>query len=347
MLVVAAAGLVVLAGIEHFASLVVLIAFSALVAILSRRLQLALLRRGLPAWFALTITVGAFVVVLVALFGAAAAAMVVVAVQVSDDAGRIAAGASDVLDRLGSLTGTPSGRLPSIDASAVASTAKGLLSSLASTVTSLAMAVLIVTYLLLDASRLRDRMLRATSPASVARYDVLAAELVTYIRVRAVLGGAAAIADTVLLFVIGVPNPVLWGVVSFMFSFVPNIGFLIALIPPTVIALVQLGPGPAILVVLGYLGINTLFDYVLQPRMMATDLDLSPVVSITTILVWTAIIGPMGALLAVPLTIALRAVLMPFDGARWFVALLGPVPGGPAAEGGPVATALAAPTIEG
>ena len=141
------------------------------------------------------------------------------------------------------------------------------------------------------------------------------------------LGGAAAIADTVLLLVLGVPYAVLWGVVSFLFSFVPNIGFVIALIPPTLLAFLDGGIGPAIAVVVGYVAINLAFDYVLQPRMMSTSLDLSPVVTIVSILVWTVIIGPMGALLAVPLTIAMRAVLMPFPGAHWFVALLGPVPG--------------------
>jgi predicted PurR-regulated permease PerM len=66
--------------------------------------------------------------------------------------------------------------------------------------------------------------------------------------------------------------------------------------------------------------------------MLSISLDLSPVVTIVSILAWTVIIGPMGALLAVPLTIAMRAVLLPFPGARWFIALLGPVPGDTKAE---------------
>jgi len=85
-------------------------------------------------------------------------------------------------------------------------------------------------------------------------------------------------------------------------------------------------------VVAGYVAINLVFDYVLQPRMLSVSLDLSPVVTIVSILAWTVIIGPMGALLAVPLTITMRAVLMPFPGTRWFVALLGPVPGDTPAE---------------
>ena len=130
------------------------------------------------------------------------------------------------------------------------------------------------------------------------------------------LGAGAAVADTVLLLVLGVPYAVLWGVLSFLFSFVPNIGFILALVPPTVFALLELGLGPAVLVVVGYVVINLAFDYVLQPRIMATDLDISPVVVIVAILVWTAFIGPVGALLAVPLTLALRVVLVPFEGAR-------------------------------
>ena len=176
------------------------------------------------------------------------------------------------------------------------------------------MSVLIVTYLLLDADNLRARMIRHTPAGSVARYDALANELVVYIKVRAMLGAGAAMADTVLLLVLGVPYAVLWGVLSFLFSFVPNIGFILALVPPTVFALLELGLGPAVLVVVGYVVINLAFDYILQPRIMATDLDISPVVVIVAILVWTAFIGPVGALLAVPLTLALRVVVVPFEG---------------------------------
>jgi AI-2 transport protein TqsA len=78
-----------------------------------------------------------------------------------------------------------------------------------------------------------------------------------------------------------------------------------------VFAFLDGGLGPALTVVVGYVAINLAFDYVLRPRMMSTELDIAPVVTIVAILVWTFIVGPMGALLAVPLTIALRAILLP------------------------------------
>lgn len=326
MLVVGAATVVLLLGVEHFSGLVVLVAFSGLIAVLARHLQLALLRRGARPWLALIVTVATIVGVLAVLVGALVGSVAVVVARLSDDAAQIIAAAKDALGSLSSVTGSSVDSLPSVDPAALLGAARGLLSSVTGSVTWIAMSVLVVIYLLLDADRLRKRMIAATSHTSMARYDALAAELVAYIRVRAVLGGAAAIANVVVLFVIGVPGAVLWGVVSFLFSFVPNLGFIVALVPPTVIALFELGLWPAVFVVVGYVAINLLFDYVIQPRMMQADLDMSPVVVVLTIVVWTALIGPMGALLAVPLTIAMRAALAPFEGARWFVALLGPLP---------------------
>ena len=185
---------------------------------------------------------------------------------------------------------------------------------------------------------------------------MLATELVTYVKVRAALGAGAALADTALLLVLGVPYAVLWGLMSFLFSFIPNIGFVLALIPPALFALLEHGPLSAVAVVAGYVVINLAFDYVLQPRVFATTLEVSPVVTIVTILVWTLLIGPAGALLAVPLTITLRAILLPFPGTAWFVAFLGqeasvPLDDPPAAAVGgagavdPAGPAAAEPTI--
>ncbi len=331
-LVVFAAIAIILAYVEAIHGFLATIAFSALAAILCRALQLWLLRRGTGSKTSVTVTIVAFVLVLVLLGAAAVASVLAIAIQLSGDADRLRAHLASLAEAFGTATGLPPDAVPTIDTDAVIGAVRQLLGTIGPAVTSLAMSVLIVTYLLLDADNLRSRMLRHTPAGTIARYDALAAELVVYIRVRAVLGAAAAVADTALLLVIGVPYAVLWGVVSFLFSFVPNIGFILALVPPTVFALLELGLGPAALVVIGYVAINLAFDYVLQPRMLSVSLDISPVVVIVSILFWTVVIGPMGALLAVPLTIAMRVLLLPFEGTRWFVALLGPVPGDPEAD---------------
>jgi predicted PurR-regulated permease PerM len=331
--VIVLAGLVVLAvGVALAQGLVATVAFGALAAVVCREGMLALQRRGVGKGVAVAISVVAFVLIIGSLAAALVASVIALSAEISRDTERLTTAFSQLADQFGVAAGVPTTEVPVVDPGQLLSVARSLLSAVAPAVTGLVMAVLIVTYLLLDADRLRARLLATTSDDVIARYDALATELVVYVKVRATLGGAAAIADTVLLLVLGVPYALLWGVVSFLFSFVPNIGFVIALIPPALLAFVNGGIGPAIAVVVGYVAINLAFDYVLQPRMLSISLDLSPVVTIVSILAWTVIIGPMGALLAVPLTIAMRAVLLPFPGARWFVALLGPVPGDTRAE---------------
>jgi predicted PurR-regulated permease PerM len=324
------AGIVVLlAGLQAAQGLVATVAFASLAAVICRRLQLALLRRGLRPWLALAMTVVGFVLVIGSLAAAFVASIIALVAEIGKDTDALAARLAELAQTFGIATGLPPESVPQVPVGDLLSGARSLLGFVLPAVTGLLMAVLIVTYLLLDASRLRERMLDATSAGVIARYDALARELWIYIKVRATLGAATAVVDTLLLVVLGVPYAFLWGVVSFLFSFVPNIGFVLALVPPALLAFLDGGIVPALLAVGGYVAINLAFDYVLQPRMMSLELDLSPVVTIVCILAWTFLIGASGALLAVPLTIALRAVLLPFPGARWFVALLGPVPEDP------------------
>lgn len=330
-----AAVVIVAAGIAFFGSLFALFAFSALASIVARRAQLWLIGRGVPSVGAIVITVGGFILILVVMGMAVVASIVAVGFRLAEDSSQIQAWLQTLQDLWGSVTGVPGGTLPSIEPQQALGVARNVVATLAPAVTSAALSVLLVVYVLLGAKGLHGRILRVTSAEVVERYDVLATELVTYVKVRAALGAAAAAADTVLLLVLGVPYAVLWGLMSFLFSFIPNIGFVLALIPPTAFALLEHGIPSAIAVVVGYVVINLAFDYVLQPRLFATTLDISPVVTIATILVWTVLIGPAGALLAVPLTITLRAILLPFPGTAWFVAFLGqemsvPVDGAPA-----------------
>jgi len=318
-LLVLAAAVVAGVGIALAADFVALVAFSAVSAVVCRPLQLRLRRRGWPAWAALVVTIGLYVLVLSLLGLAGLLSLVALAAQLPNYTDRL----QGLIDVVANALGDTTGAVPGVDARALVGVVTTLLGSVLSVALSLAFAVLVVIYLLLDGDRLRVRMLAATSADTMARYDALARELVAYAKERTLLGGAAAILNTVLLLLVGVPFALLWGLVSFVFSFVPNIGFIAALIPPTLLALLELGPGAALLVVAGFVAINLLFDYVLQPRVMGAELGLSAVLIILAIIAWSGILGLVGALLAVPLTIALRALLLPFPGAAWAVALLG------------------------
>jgi AI-2 transport protein TqsA len=146
-------------------------------------------------------------------------------------------------------------------------------------------------------------------------------DLRRYLIVRTQLGLFAAALSSALLVALGVPLPLLWGVLVFFASFIPNIGSFIAVVPPTILAFLDGGLGTAAMVIVGYGVINFVQDQFLQPVVMGSQLNLSPLVVFIALIVWAWILGPAGALLAVPLTLGLVAVLEAFPSSRGLASL--------------------------
>ena len=164
-------------------------------------------------------------------------------------------------------------------------------------------------------------MPRASSWRGIEQFG---ADLRKYLLVRAQLGVFAAILGAILLWVLNVPFPLLWAFLVFAASFIPNIGTFIAVIPPTILALLGGGVVPAVAVVVGYTLINFAQDHFLQPVVMGSELNLTPLVVFLWVFAWAWILGPAeGALLAVPLTVGLVAIFEAYpSGARIAAALL-------------------------
>jgi len=124
--------------------------------------------------------------------------------------------------------------------------------------------------------------------------------------------------------VTGVDFPVLWGVVAFALNFVPNVGSIVAAIPPILLAFVQYGWERAVVVAVGYIVINTVIGNVLEPRLMGRKLGLSSLVVWLSLVFWGWVWGPVGMLLSVPLTMLVKLLLERSDDLRWVAVLLGP-----------------------
>ena len=204
---------------------------------------------------------------------------------------------------------------------------------LTETAGNLALLVLIMAFMMIEAVRypekLRDAL--ASSSAAVDRANRFGASMRSYVVINAIFGLVAAVANTTLLLALGVDFAILWGVVSFLLSFVPNVGFLIALVPPAVLALVQFGFGRAGMVIAGYVVINFAVDTVIKPRFVGESLDLTPIAVVISLIFWGWLLGPVGALLAVPLSIAARFLLESFDESRWLAHLMSDKDPSPAA----------------
>jgi predicted PurR-regulated permease PerM len=161
-------------------------------------------------------------------------------------------------------------------------------------------------------------------------------DLRRFLWVRALLGVFAAVLSFVLLVVLGVPLPALWAFLVFAASFIPNVGTILALIPPLILGFLDGGLVTAIVIVIGYTAINFAQDHFLQPVVMGSELNLSPLVVFLAVIGWAWILGAAGALLAVPLTVGLVALFEAFPASRPWASLMRntiePPPGTPGAD---------------
>ncbi|MCU0452264.1 MAG: AI-2E family transporter [Bacteroidetes bacterium] len=141
------------------------------------------------------------------------------------------------------------------------------------------------------------------------QYHRISQDVVRYVSITGWNGFLNAIANLILLLALGVDYAVMWAFLSFLFNFIPNFGFVLALIPPALLGYLESGWWTALLVVLGYFILNFVAENIIKPRSMKDDLEISPLATVLSLIVWTYILGPVGAILAVPLTVTLQRIL--------------------------------------
>jgi AI-2 transport protein TqsA len=202
-----------------------------------------------------------------------------------------------------------------------ASIATGLVGYLVSTF----FVILMFAFMLFDAVGVRTRMQRAFSSdnPTLSRVHNSTSSVVTYLRLLTYINLVIGVSDTLLLWILGIPNPALWGLLAFITGYIPFIGFWIAMIPVLIIAYLQGGIMLALIVFLGYWLINGTLSNIVAPRIYGKGLNLSPVITLIAVLFWGVILGPLGGMLAVPLTAILNSVvLISYPETRWLAILM-------------------------
>ena len=144
-----------------------------------------------------------------------------------------------------------------------------------------------------------------------------------YYVVNATFGAIVAVLDGLLLWAVGVPIPIVWAILAFVTNFIPNIGFVIGLVPPAVLALLEGGPKLMLAVIIVYSVANVVIQSVIQPKIVGDALGLSATLTFLSLVFWAWVLGPLGALLAIPMTLLVKALLVDVDPeARWVIPLL-------------------------
>jgi len=171
--------------------------------------------------------------------------------------------------------------------------------------------VLVMTaFIQLEARHYRRKLIKTfEGPAPVRGVMDALRDVQRYMLVKVSLSAANGVFLGLWCWIWGVDSPLMWGVLAFALNFIPVIGSVLAAIPPIAIGLLTHGVGNAIGVAVGYVLVNLVVDNIIEPRVMGKTSNLSPLVVLLAMLIWGFVLGPVGAILAVPLTMALRVML--------------------------------------
>lgn len=166
-------------------------------------------------------------------------------------------------------------------------------------------------------SSIPDQLEKATSSALAGQIMELTEGVQQYISITTLVNFLVGVGNAIILLILGVPFAILWGLFSWFAGYIPAVGFWLAMIPPVLIAWVTLGVPTAAIVFVAYIVINGSVENFVKPRIMGQGLNLSPLVVFVSLFFWAWLLGPIGAILAVPLTMMILSVLDSFDATRW------------------------------
>lgn len=314
---------VTIAGIRSIAGLVgpVVLALMLTIAVhpLSRRLR----KHGCPAWLAtiaLVLGVYGIIVFLFASVVFSVAQLATLMPQYADKFDAIVDDFRDFLSDRGIDSSSIHDMLANVDAGKLVSAAGSLLSGLMSATSALVLILTVALFMAMDAIGFGDRIgkLDRIRPNIAKALGDFAAGTRTYLVVSTVFGLIVAVLDVGALWLLGIPLPILWGLLSFITNYIPNIGFVIGVIPPALLALLDGGVGKMLVVIVVYSAINMIIQTGIQPKFIGDAVGLSTTLTFLSLVVWAWILGPLGAILAVPLTILVKCLLIDIDPTtRW------------------------------
>lgn len=198
-----------------------------------------------------------------------------------------------------------------------------LLSGLTNVLANTALIVVTMIFILLEMSSFPAKAAAAFGGQSSGGFRRFTESVRHYLALKTLISLATGVGVAVWLTILGVDYPLLWGLLAFLLNYVPNIGSLIAAVPAVLFAFIQKGTGTMMLVAIGYLVVNTVIANFIEPRVMGRGVGLSTLVVFLSLVFWGWILGPVGMLLSVPLTMVVKIALESTDDTRHIAILLG------------------------
>ena len=327
ILIGAAALVIIIAGVNLAQSVVVLFLVSFFLALLGTPLVLWLKGKHIPSVFAVLIVMAGMVVILL-----------LIGVQIgtsfssfSDDLPLLQSRIREqvvgliVLLKSKGIVVQEKFFLDYVNPETIMSLTADLLTGLSSVLSDLVLILLTVAFILLEVSSfpLKLRAVLGDPKQKFPQFTKFADDMKHYMIIKTIISLATGILIAFWLFILGVDYPILWGFLAFLLNYIPNIGSIVSAIPAVILTVIQLGFGSALLVAAGYTAVNFVIGNVLEPRLMGRKLGLSTLVVFLSLIFWGGVLGFVGAILSIPLTMTLKFAFESSESTRWLAVLLG------------------------
>jgi predicted PurR-regulated permease PerM len=200
-----------------------------------------------------------------------------------------------------------------------------LLSGFSGLMSQAALILLIVIFILLEIAILpqKVRELPGLTENTWERLNRIVDDVRQYMGIKTMMSLLTGVLVAVFLAAMGVSYPIMLGLLSFLLNYIPTIGSFLAAVPGVLLALIQFGLTRALIVAVGYLVINVLVSNGIEPRFMGKKLGLSPMIIIVAMVFWGWVLGPVGMLLSVPLTMTVKVAMESGRETQWLAVLMG------------------------
>ncbi|WP_439259305.1 AI-2E family transporter [Lonepinella sp. BR2930] len=201
------------------------------------------------------------------------------------------------------------------DPSSIMNFASSLLMNFSNVVSNVFVLILVVVFMLLEAPTAKRKFAivfgqhNNQESEEENHLERVLESIISYLGIKTMVSLLTAVAIWVVLTIADVQYAILWATLSFLFNYIPNIGSIIAAIPIVVQTMLLNGFTVGFVVAISVIIINMVIGNVLEPRLMGRKLGLSTLVVFLSLLFWGWILGTVGMLLSVPLTMALKIAL--------------------------------------
>ncbi len=323
----AAGGVVAIAGMKGFAGVIGPTFLALMLTMAAQPVQSWVQRRGWRPWIGMVAALAIVVLILLVLLGSLVLSVAQLASELpkySDKLNTMLDGIRHTLADAGVDTDQIHNTLNGLDVGKVVDLLSTTLSNALGIFSDLFFVLALLLFMAMDGMMI-DRKLAVVArvrPEIAYALSAFASGTRKYLVVSTVFGLIVAVFDGGALWLMGVPLPILWALLSFITNYIPNIGFIIGLVPPALLALLDSGPELMVWVIVVYCVINFVIQSIIQPKFVGDAVGLSVTVTFLSLVFWAWVLGALGALLAIPLTLLMKALLLDIDPTTRWVSVL-------------------------